>query len=164
MTDEGPGRVDLLATVGQRGVARVVDWIVVFAVWFAVLGPVAETNDDDVSVPAWAAAVAVCVVIVYETAFVAWRGQTPGKMLMSIRVVDVRSGEPPPAVMALLRVAPVGGVVAVLPGQIFPVVLVVLYFTAGFARDSRGLLDRLARTVVVQTRRPDELGAGAVRP
>jgi uncharacterized RDD family membrane protein YckC len=155
------GRVDLLATVGQRAVARVVDWIVVFAVWFAVLGPVADTNGDDVSVPAWAAAVAVVVVLVYETFFVAWRGQTPGKMLINIRIVDIADGEPPSVVMALLRVVPVAGIVAVLPGQIFPIVLVVVHFTAGFARDSRGVLDRLARTVVVQTRRP-ELEAGAL--
>lgn len=91
------------------------------------------------------------LVIVYEAGFVAWRGQTPGKQIVGIKLVAATTGAMPSMGASLARVAPVGAAIAVL-SQFFPVVMVFVYFSAGFMKDSRGLLDLLAGTAVVKTR------------
>lgn len=138
-----------LAAIGQRVAARFLDWVLIFLLWLGLMGPMAErTAGGGISVPFWVRLVALGILIAYEVGFVASSGQTLGKRIVGIRVQLLREDRLPGLGSAVLRVLPVIAVV-VIGGQFFAVVLVVLYFTAGFASDRRGLIDRLAGTVVV---------------
>jgi len=131
-----------LASIGQRVGARLIDWILLFMASFLIL----VFPDSRVGYLVWMAVVAA-----YEAAAVSRTGQTVGKRILGIAVVDHRNGAVPTLRAALVRVAPVLAVMAIVPGQFFPAVLVFIYFTAAFSADDyRGLLDRLARTAVVR--------------
>jgi uncharacterized RDD family membrane protein YckC len=145
----GEPRSDELATLAQRVIARLIDWLIIFAVWFAILAPVTETEGNTLEIPLWARLASLAVLLVYETGLVAWRGQTVGKMIARIRLCDVDTGLRPSFGKSLIRAGIVGAVVIV-AGQFFAVVLVFVYFTAAFPSDTRGLLDRAAGTVVVK--------------
>ena len=138
-----------LATLGQRIGARLIDWLIIFGAWAVIMCPMSITKCHSFHNSIWARLASLLVLLVYETGLVAWRGQTVGKMLLGIRLTDIGTGSDPPFVKALLRAAIVGGVVIV-TGQFFAVALVLLYFTAAFTKDTRGLLDRAAGTVVVK--------------
>ncbi len=142
-------RGDELASLSQRVVARLIDWLIIFAAWFAIMGPVAETDGNTLEIPLWARLVSLLVLLGYETVLVTWRGQTVGKRIARIRLSDVRTGANPSLGKSLIRAGIVGAVVIV-TGQFFAVALVFVYFTAAFPRDTRGLLDRAAGTVVVR--------------
>lgn len=144
-SDPGPGPdADELATYGQRAGARVIDWILLFLVAFPVILPF---DNRRVGFLAW-----MFVIAVYESVGVAKIGQTIGKRVVTIKVVDAKTGGAVPMLRAFLRVAPALAIIAVVPGQFFPAVLVFLYFTAAFgAAENRGLTDRLAGTAVVKT-------------
>lgn len=150
-SEESDGGVPL-AAIGQRVGARALDWVIIFMLWMAIMGPVIEREDDDtISVPLWARITSLVLLVLYEVAPIVWRGQTPGKMVVGIKTLMLAEPRTPPLINALLRVLPVVAIVIV-AGQFFAVVLVFLYFSAGFAKDRRGLLDRLAGTVVVSLR------------
>ena len=139
-----------LASLAQRIGARLIDWLIIFGAWIVIMGPVSEVDGNTLEIPVWARLASLLVLLVYETVLVAWRGQTVGKMILGIRLSDVRTGADPAFIRALIRAAIVGAVV-ILTGQFFAVVLVFVYFTAAFPADTRGLLDRAAGTVVVKT-------------
>lgn len=147
-----PPGSDELAAIAQRIAARFIDWFLLNVVWLLLAGATSERLEDDgLSVPRWAVVTWILLVIVYEAGFVAWRGQTPGKQIVGIKLVAATTGATPSMGASLVRVAPVGAAIAVL-SQFFPVVMVFVYFSAGFMKDSRGLLDLLAGTAVVKTR------------
>ena len=142
-----------MASISRRIAARLIDWLLVFVVWLLLGGATSERLEDGTLInPRWAVIVWIVFVIVYEAAFVAWRGQTPGKMLAAIELVALKSGDTPGLAASVVRVAPVGLAMSLL-GVLFPVVMVFVYFSAAFVRDTRGLLDRLAGTVVIEARR-----------
>lgn len=131
-----------IATIGQRIGARVIDWILLFMASFVIL----VFGDSRVGFLVWMAIVAA-----YEVGSVLRTGQTIGKRILAIAVVNHRTGQVPSLRQAILRVVPVLLVMAVVPGQLFPLVILFLYFTAAFSGDHyRGLLDRLAGTAVVK--------------
>lgn len=150
--DESYG--DPVASVGQRVFARLIDWMLLFAAWTVIGGLSSERLDDGsldysrASVLVW-----IAVVVVYETAMVARRGQTVGKLIVGIEIVALRDGTTPSWGASFVRVAPVGLAIAVL-GLLFPIVMVFVYFSAAFTGDTRGLLDRIAGTVVIRARKP----------
>ena len=86
--------------------------------------------------------------VVYGVLFTAWRGQTPGKMLMRVQVVDASGNIPP-----LLRV-----VARELVGKFVSEAIIWLgYIWIGWDENKRGWHDYLGRTYVVRKRR----GSGA---
>ena len=46
-------------------------------------------------VPRWPVFVGIAIAVVYETTFVAWKGQTLGKMLLGLRVAQLVNGIKP---------------------------------------------------------------------
>ncbi len=88
-------------------------------------------------------ALAATVVALYFFVFHALRGQTPGGVLLKLRVIDAW-GLAPSAPRALLRT--VGGVVSLLGFGLG-------FLWAGFDREKRGLHDWLAGTWVVLAHR-----------
>lgn len=156
----GPGGM-ALATPGKRIIARILDSLIVFVAFFfvglafgtsAVLGGV-STGDAFLF-----QLVALMAGIAYEAAFLATRGATPGKMIMSIKVIyedrrrlDLNG--------ALLRLSPnivlglmamVGALGSLTTVANFVLVLVSLIFL--FTDDRRrAIWDRIAKTIVVDS-------------
>jgi len=142
---------DPLASIGQRVGARVIDWLLLAAV-VAAMGMLAVSGDPQQTVPRWAVLGSVAVVFLYETLPVALRGQTIGKAVVGIDIVSLERGTKPGLVAAGLRALPIV-LLLVLLQQFSYIVMVFVYFTAAFMQHNRGVLDRLAGTVVIQGRR-----------
>jgi uncharacterized RDD family membrane protein YckC len=144
---------DPIATVGQRSIARLIDWALLLAVWLLLGGATSQRLEDDtLRFPRWAILVWMALVVVYEAGFVAARGQTPGKMVVGIELVTLRDGRTPTIAASVARVMPVAFAMALL-GSFFPIALVLVYFSAAFMANLRGILDLVAGTVVIQARR-----------
>lgn len=98
-------------------------------------------------------AVLVSVPILYETVMVATSGRTVGKMLLGLHVVRRSDGRRPGLLPSLARSAPAGILAA---GPVVAAIIMALCILpmVGDTRLQRSLQDRIARTVVVQRRRP----------
>jgi len=143
---------DPLASISQRIGARVVDWSLLLVVWLLLGAATSERLEDDTLVfQRWAVIAWMALVIVYEVGFVAWNGQTLGKRLLGIKLVALNRGGVPSLPSSITRVLPVAFAIAVL-GQFFPIAMVFVYFSAGFMKHSRGILDLMAGTVVVHAK------------
>jgi uncharacterized RDD family membrane protein YckC len=144
-------RGDLAATLGQRTLGRVIDFLIVSSVIVALGGAtVRSTESGEVEFPRWVILVLATSYFLYETLSVAIAGKTVGKHFTRTALVSVRDGSRPQPVQAAVRalVAVAGWVIA--PG-LGVILLVAVYATAVFdRRQLRGLPDRLAGTAVVQ--------------
>ena len=78
----------------------------------------------------------------YTVGFWAWRGQTPGKIALGVRVIRV-DGRPIGIGRAIVRY--IGYMVSTL-------VFLIGYLMVGFDRRKQGLHDQIARTYVVRTK------------
>jgi len=143
---------DPIASISQRVGARFVDWALLMTVWL-LLGAATSNQlaNGELEFQRWAVLAWMALVIVYEVLFVAWRGQTPGKMLLGIKIVALRNGQVLQLPNAISRVLPVMATIGLL-GAFFPIVMVFIYFSAAFMKHSRGVLDLLAGSVVIQDR------------
>lgn len=141
---------DPLASINQRIGARVLDWGFLLAVWLLLGAATSERLEDDTLIFArWAVIAWIALVVVYEVGFVAWRGQTPGKIALGIKLVGLADGRTLSLPAAITRVLPVAFAVTLL-GVFFPIVMVFVYFSAAFMKHSRGVLDRMSGSVVIQ--------------
>jgi uncharacterized RDD family membrane protein YckC len=93
-----------LASALERGAARLIDvliaavpTLVIFIVWAMGHDPAVDTF------PTWPRFVFVGVAVVYEAAFVAWRGQTLGKIIVGVRVALLVNGAKPSGSQAAMR-------------------------------------------------------------
>lgn len=142
MTDGG----DEIASLAQRAMGRSIDLMVVAVISLAFFAPQIATSPDDTSVPRWTQIAVFGVWLVYEAGTTAYLGQTMGKMAVGCRVADRRTGRRPSLPRSIVRAA-------VIPGLLPLVQLAGLLGYATAALDTaehRGLLDRLAGTVVVK--------------
>lgn len=157
--------VNSLASLGGRGVARIIDTLLV-GVPFAIVAWVvyalvsgsdgAAANEDqgawlDVRSHVAIFGPAAVTLTLYETVMVALWGQTVGKMVMGIRVARQANGRCPLWWEAGLRIGLVG-VVIVIPHELALFAAMILFTTAGFDPMRRNLTDRAAGTVVVRAR------------
>lgn len=142
---------DPLASIGQRIGARAIDWLILMAASLTI-GLVSVSGDPDDELPTWAILLTLGIVFFYETLLVAFRGKTLGKSLLGIEIVTLKDGSRPSLLTAGLRVVPII-VLLVLLQQFSYVAMVFLYFTAAFLKHNRGVLDIMAGTVVIQSRR-----------
>lgn len=95
---------------------------------------------------------ATVVIVVLEVLPTAFRGRTPGKALLGLRTVEVRTGGPPGLLRSVLRGLLLHAWVAIpLVGWVLPVTITL---TTVLSPSTRGLHDRLAGTVVVDTADP----------
>lgn len=131
-----------LASVSSRFVARLIDLVCLLPV-----GALFFTGIWPGSMP-WLAVAAPCLLVLYEVSMTAVRGQTIGKIAMSIRVVreagDARGIGWGPALLRVLL--PAVGVAF----PVLPFLVVVPYLWAVGDPQRRGLHDQIARTVVVR--------------
>jgi len=148
--DDGLG--DPLASIGQRIGARLIDWLILMTIWLLLGAATSEQLEDGTIIfERWAIVAWLLFVVVYEVGFVAWRGQTPGKILLKIKLVSLKDGHILRLPFAITRVLPVALAISLL-GAFFPIAMVFVYFSAAFMKNSRGVLDLLAGSVVVEAR------------
>ena len=143
-----PTDVDWRASLGTRLAARLVDGLLLAVPTTALTLAVVDLDADRIEVPLWIRAATLLLAAVYEIAFVAFTGQTPGKRLLRITVVDVTTGRPPRLDGATIRYL-VPSVPALLPG-IGAVITLVVYLSATWSPTRQGWHDRAAGTVVVR--------------
>jgi len=86
---------------------------------------------------------------VYYVVFTALRGQTPGKMLMKMRVVEWDRGHIPSWMHSFIRWGVVAAVGAV---PVFGILIFVIYAWLLFDKRRQGLHDKAARTLVLDLR------------
>ena len=143
-----PTDVDWRASIGTRFAARLVDGLLLAVPATALTLAVVDLDADRIEVPLWIRAATLLMAAVYEIAFIAFTGQTPGKRLLRIRVVDVTTGRPPRLDGATIRYL-VPSVPALLP-EIGAVITLVVYLSATWSPTRQGWHDRAAGTVVVR--------------
>ena len=142
-----------LASPGTRLTARILDLLIL-----AVLGTVLASVGGEIAGPA----VAVIIAAAYETAFIATRGQTPGKMATRIRIVRSDDGAIPSlgasaARWALPAAASIVSVVASAVGaawaaaSLLEVLGVLVYVSLLWDTRRQGWHDKVAQTLVINT-------------
>jgi uncharacterized RDD family membrane protein YckC len=142
----------VLASRAKRLAGFVADLVVLTGVAL-VLVPLTGASFDDVDTlsPTSTFSLANLVVLaLYQIGFIAWRGQTPGKVIVGTEVVDIDTGAVPDLTGAVARfVLPAAA--GFVPG--FGTGLTIAVY-AWILWDPRrqGLHDKLARTVVVDLR------------
>ena len=154
-----PTDVDWRASIGSRFAARLVDGLLLAVPSVLVTLAVVDLDADPIEVPFWIRAATLLLAAVYEIAFVALTGQTLGKRLLGIQVVDVTTGRPPRLDGATIRYL-VPSVPALLP-EIGAVITIAIFLSATWSPTRQGWHDRAAATVVVRaaSRRPVAGGA-----
>lgn len=155
--------VNSLATLGSRGVARVLDALIVgvpYSLVASIVIVVANGGDATTGEPmggssaqSYVALIGplLALVVLYETIAVTLWGQTLGKLAVGIRVARQANGRCPLWWEAALRIA-LPAVVALIPVPFALAVAMALYTTAGFDPMRRNITDRAAGTVVVRAR------------
>jgi uncharacterized RDD family membrane protein YckC len=140
-----------LASALERGAARLIDvliaavpTLVIFIVWAMGHDPAVDTF------PTWPRFVFVGVAVVYEAAFVAWRGQTLGKIIVGVRVALLVNGAKPSGSQAAMRALVPGAAISI---PVLGVGFYLLVFVWAFNNAMRrGIHDLAAGTVVVRLR------------
>ena len=148
LTDFSTG-ADRLASVGQRALAQVMDGLTIgiplFVLTLSFGGDLTDTQDDNLL---WLTLLWLGVGLLYNTAFVALSGATPGKRIMKLRVVNRTDGSPVNWTYAAVRalVPTVAGVVPVIGFALN----IAVYVRAAFHPFRQGLHDAAAGTIVVR--------------
>jgi len=148
LTDLSTG-ADRLASIGQRALAQVLDGLIIgiplFVLTLSFGGDLTDTQDDNLL---WLTLLWLGVGLLYNTAFVAMSGATPGKRIMKLRVVNRTDGSPVNWTYAAVRalVPTVAGVVPVIGFALN----IAVYVRAAFHPFRQGLHDAAAGTIVVR--------------
>lgn len=149
----GTGETVALASPGTRFTARIADLVIL-----AVLGSVLEAVLGAVAFSAGA----IVVAAVYETVFIATKGQTPGKMATRIRIVRADDGAMPGwgAAAARWALPAVGSVASEIVWAVgvesdamalLGVVSLLVYVSLVWDKRRQGWHDMVARTFVINT-------------
>ena len=157
-----PTSVDWRANIGTRFWARLVDQLVLALPLGFLIIAYGEVAGGRVDTPLWVDVATFSIVAVYEIGFVAMTGQTLGKRLLKIQVVDVATGRPPGLGGATIRHL-VAGIPAQLPG-VGPVLGLLVYLSAVWSPTRQGWHDRAAGTVVVRTAARQAITGGWADP
>jgi uncharacterized RDD family membrane protein YckC len=147
------------APVGRRLAALAIDLLVMGAVYLAIVNITSTLVDPDDTSVGFLIVVVTSLFLVFNLYFVlptARTGQTLGKRLVHIMVVDAETGQLPSWRRASMRyIVPVVLIIG-LPGSL-GLMVALLFGISWLLIDTRiGLMDRLARTRVVVARyRPE---------
>lgn len=136
-----------LASLGARALARVLDSVLVI-LFTGALAVVAQGGDAGPDVPGWVRFATVAFGVAYEGLLVAGSGQTLGKRVAGVRVVDAATGQPPPLGRALVRAAPYLLALVPVVGSFWSLA----YLPAVWRARRQGWHDLAAGTIVVTAR------------
>lgn len=147
------------AGIGSRGVALVIDLVVQIFVAIAWVWVISKIGADDAAAAAIILTLFVATILGYPVGFEAlWRGRTPGKAVMGLRVVRDDGG---PIRFRHAFVRGLVGVVVDRPGISSGLLALIPMLTT--ARSKR-LGDLAAGTVVVQDRVPSRMASAPAVP
>lgn len=148
------------AGIGSRGVALVIDLVIQLVITIAWVYAVSKTGGaDDAAVEAIVLSLFVATLLGYPVAFeTLWRGRTPGKAVMGLRVVRDDGG---PIRFRHAFVRGLVGVVVDRPGLSSGLLALVPMLAT---KRSKRLGDLAAGTVVVQDRVPTRIAAAPTVP
>jgi len=147
-----------LGALWRRAAAWLVDVVAVLFVDLALAligtAPLIDAAVDRWSPEPWGPSMVptviyACLWFVYQTAFVALRGQTPGMDLLDLKVVDPATGEHPGWARAALRALPTTAARFVPTALGGTVAMLAVGVSAPLSDRRRGLHDLLAGTIVV---------------
>ncbi len=140
----------IYASPGRRFVGYFIDLFILGLV-IVVLVPFMGISLEDIrewTPPPQLAVVALVISGIYQIGFITWRGQTPGKMALRIKVVDEDSGALPAVTAAAARwVVPAAA--QYLPGMLGLGVVAVIYGWLLWDPRRQGVHDKVGRTVVI---------------
>lgn len=137
-----------LASVPRRFAARFFDNLLVGIVWIVPMAVTGHVRTDALTQQTWLSYAIWATAVAYEIWLVALSGQTIGKRLLSIQVVDAATGAIPTLDQAARRAVPT--IIQVLP--IVDLLAPFLYLPALWRPRRQGLHDQLAATVVIDLR------------
>lgn len=159
----GLPRQATLAEPGTRILARIVDWLIMVAVlvplYLILIGSASSSIDSGVASGIFFGGSFLLLLMVtvgqvlYEVAFIAVKGQTPGKMLMKVKVVRDSDGQIPGWGPAFMRWVP--NLVNLVPcfGGILGLGLIIWALVNLFSNPKRQTpFDLAAGTVVITAR------------
>lgn len=149
-SDQTAAEREGLAGRGARLGAYVIDWIIVGAVTFGIAwyaGLFERIMRQDATATLWVTLIGLAVFAVINLRLLAQHGQTVGKRLVGVRIVDATAREIVPVWKSFgLRVVVIQGIASVpLVGGLFALVDVLFIF----GERRRCLHDHLAGTIVV---------------
>ncbi len=149
------GLAGSLPPFGLRAAARVIDFVIVLLPVNALARVLGESVDDRFEAPTWVLWIFPLTFVVYETVLVSRSGQTLGKLLCRMKVVEWTTGELPTAREAAIR-AMVPGIFLMLYLLIPPLLLFVpvVYLSSIADTLARGVHDKAANTIVLLSPRP----------
>lgn len=147
------------ASWGLRAAARIIDLVIVLLPTYALSAVFGETVDDRVVAPVWVLLLFPVTFMVYETVLVSRFGQTAGKYLCRVKVVEWESGDLPTPQEAFYR-AIVPGVFLFLYLVFAPLIFIpgLIYLTSLADTMYRGVHDKAAHTIALaapRNARPD---------
>jgi uncharacterized RDD family membrane protein YckC len=159
-----PTDVDWRANIGTRLGARLLDGVVVALPVALLLLAFADIDVEAqvLEIPFWVTATTLLIGAGYEVGAIAMWGQTVGKRLLHIQVVDVVTGRPPGLGGAAIRYL-VPGVPAALPFSGGALLSLLVYLSAVWSPTRQGWHDRAAGTVVVRTAARQAIQGGWAR-
>ena len=141
-----------LATAGQRIGARLIDTVIVFGIFVAVIAALFGAGFGEFNFGVLV--VGILFGFAYEAAMVALKGGSLGKLILGLAVVREDTGETPPGWEAgIMRWIP--GLIGNVPviGPLVSLVVFVLSLFWLFNDDKRQTVyDRIAKTMVIQTK------------
>lgn len=136
-----------LAGLGARVGARLIDWVLLILAGLVLTLVFGEVRwGEPFVVPGWLRVANLLLSVVYEVLLVALTGQTIGKRVVGIRVVDATTGALPDLGQAARRALP--NVLGLIPylGSLAPL----LYLRALYHPRRQGFHDAFASTIVVR--------------
>ena len=137
---------------GRRFLGFVIDSLVI-GVLSLLLLPLFDVNLEDleeIELPAGWQVGYLVILGLYQIGFIIWRGQTPGKIVLRMKVVDESTDAIPGLGTATVRwLIPAAAATVPLVGV---VALGVIYGALLFNPRRQGIHDRAARTVVIDLR------------
>lgn len=157
-----PTGIDWRANIGTRFWARLIDGVVLAVPSLTLTLASSDIEGGRFDTPLWVRAATLAIAAIYEIGFVAMTGQTIGKRLLKIQVVDVTTGRPPSLGSATVRYL-VPAVPALLPG-IGALLGLLVYVSAIWSPTRQGWHDRAAGTVVVRTAARQAITGGWADP
>ena len=147
----GAAETDLLATIGQRFLARLLDGLIVGLPLTILVFAASDISQDrnTVDTPLWVQLFAAATSALYEVVLIRVWGQTVGKRVLGIKVVRVTDGTLPDWTASVIRyLLPVVPVLVPVPGAFL--LSLVIYLVAVTNPLRQGWHDRAAGTIVIK--------------
>jgi uncharacterized RDD family membrane protein YckC len=145
-----------LASPGLRIAARLIDAVIVFVVLGAIVSALVVSDGDFNQFTEFNIGFTIVGLLIsaaYEVGFVIWKGGTPGKLILGLRIVEMENGSTPPDQNhAVMRWVPsLVGYVPILGGLISLVIFIISLVWLFSDANRQTVFDKVGKTFVVKS-------------